>query len=495
LRFRDFLKTLKEEKELVEVTEPVSWNVEVGAIGARSIELGGPALHFTNIKDYPGMSLVTGLYASYSDHYPHKKKAWYRLFRAMGRTKEFTYEGMQALFAEALDMKGIKGVEVTKGPCKEVIRRGDEVNLFELPFPKIHEVDGGRYITLATVICRDPETGYVCWSNERAMIKDRNTLVVNIRPWSPLNEILPKYEGMRKPMPAAIALGTPSTVPIGVSIAERGYYKELSPEAIAGYLDRTPIELIRAETSDLLVPADAEVIIEGEFVPGARELEGPYPGHWRLEPPSPQPVMKVTAITRRKDPIIPFDVGGIKHCDSMTLEAIGESFKVYRTLNTWWWGTRVARWVYLPIGYRMGICIVSGMTLYPGFEYHYGAIVTGCTNFCDKILLVDDSLGAEELARVMQDLIQKASPVHAFHFSKPDAHVAPYSAKYPRALKTGRSGRLIINATFDPTWPPELIPTRVSFETSFPKDIQEKVIKEWHELGFTEPAERRLISR
>lgn len=490
MKFRPFLELLREEQEMVTVSEEVSWNVEAGALAAKCIELDGPAMHFDNVRDYNGrFSLASGLYASPTDIYPKRRRPWIRLSLAMDRDRDTTYAQLQQYFEDAIEQGGIKPIEVNKS-LWEVRAEGADVNLFDLPFPIIHEGDGGRYSSLNTIIVQDPETEAVSWSNERFMVVSKDAIVVRMIEDSPLTTIYNKYQKLGRPMPFAIAIGVDSSIPIGTAIFMEGITGGLPAADVAGYLAGEPIELVRAKTSTLLVPASAEIVIEGVAMPGENALEGPYAGMIRVEQRSTQPLWRVTAVSYRDNPVLPFDVTGIKGSDSLTIKAVAHSYKLLRVLNTLWWGYRCARWVYCPISMRLGMCVVSAEPVYPGFEFLISRAVFSCSHWFDKLMIVDTGCDAEELARIMGDLLQKASPVHGFHFSGLDAAV-PHNAKYP--TPEGVTGRMYVNATFDPTWPKELLPTRVAFETCWPKDIQEKVIANWKKWGFALEPQRRLI--
>lgn len=497
MKFRSFLEVLNEENEVNEVSEKVNPFLQAGALGAKNIELDGPAMHFKNLEGYPNASLVTGLYASPSDLYPKRRKAWVRTNVALERDLEGTYEDLQEHIFDALEQGGLKPLEVSSGPCKDNVILGDQVNLNDFPFPLIHEQDGGKYSSQHVIIVEDPENGVISWSDDRLMIKERNLLVVNLDPEGRLYEIYQKYVKLNKPMPFAVAIGVDSSIPLATAVFMEkvglgGLKREVPAADLAGYLGGEPIEMVKTKTNGLLVPSNSEMILEGVAVPGENALEGPYPNFYRVEKATWQPIFTVKAITHRNDPIIPFDVSGIKGSDTMTLRSYAHSFKIYRILNGWWWGTKIARWVYCPVSMRLGMGIIAVNALYPGFEFHFSRIVFAYSHWFDKLLLVDAALGAEELARVMQDFIQKASPVHAFHFSKDDVAAITRSAKYPNDGQ--RTGRMYVNACLDPTWPKEMIPTRVSFETTWPKDMQQKIMNNWSKMGFVNKPQKRLIN-
>ncbi|MEW6663487.1 MAG: UbiD family decarboxylase [Bacillota bacterium] len=491
MKFRQYLELLKDEQELIVTQEEVGWNVEAGAVGAKCLDLDGPALMFQNVKDYKGSSsLVTGIYASPTDMYPKRRRPWIRLSLAMDQARDFTYEELQAYFDDAITQRGIKPLEVSRSEW-DYLMEGDKIDLTAFPFPVIHEGDGGRYSNLNIVIVEDPEVGTVSWSNERFMVVSKDAIAVKLIDDSPLTAIYNKYKKSGKPMPFAIAIGVDSTIPIAAAIYMEGITGGLPAADLAGYLGGEPIELVKARKSNLLVPANAEIVIEGVAMPDEVADEGPFYGMIRKEKQAKQPMWRVTSISYRENPIIPFDVTGIKGSDSLTIKSIAHSFKLIKILNTLWWGYRAARWVYCPVSFRMGMCIVSANPVYPGFEFLISRALFSTSHWFDKLMIVDTGCGAEELARIMGDLLQKASPVNSFHFSTGIDAFVPYNAKYP--APEGATGRMYVNATFDPTWPKELLPTRVAFETCWPKEIQEKVIANWKRWGFALEPQRRLI--
>ena len=161
-------------------------------------------------------------------------------------------------------------------------------------------------------------------------------------------------------MPFSIVIGVDSAIPIATAIFMEGITGPLSAADLAGYLGGEPIELFKSEANQLLVPANAEILIEGMAFPGETGTEGAFSGMIQYEAPSVQPVFRVTSIRYRKNCIIPFDVTGIKGSDSLTLKSIAHSFRLQKIMNTLWMGYRAVKWVYCPISFRLGMAIVFG---------------------------------------------------------------------------------------------------------------------------------------
>ena len=167
----------------------------------------------------------------------------------------------------------------------------------------LHEGDGGRYLgTWDLVISKDVDSGWVNWGMYRFMVYDAHHLTGFPRPTSHLGKVFQEhYVAKGKPMPLAIAIGTD---PLSHFAAAATYALGGDEAGLAGGLRGRPVEMIRCETSDLLVPAHSEIVIEGEVLPDRVGLEGPYgeyPGY-RTGEMGNGILFRTTAITHREKP-------------------------------------------------------------------------------------------------------------------------------------------------------------------------------------------------
>lgn len=189
-------------------------------------------------------------------------------------------------------------VVAKRAPCKENIVKGKKVNLLDFPIPTwTPGKDVGPYLSAGCVIQKDPESGVQNCGVYRGMIQGENRIGMLIQPGKHSWLIHQKYEKLNRPMEIAIAISPPpyvamtavGRVPFGVD--------ELT---VAGGLAGASVEVVKCETVDLLVPAHAEMIIEGIVRPGARAAEGPFGEFFGYMGPQVQsPVIEVTAITYR----------------------------------------------------------------------------------------------------------------------------------------------------------------------------------------------------
>jgi len=164
-------------------------------------------------------------------------------------------------------------VDKKQAPVKEVVKTGSDVDLFELPIMRHHYMDGGPYIVLST-ITKDRQSGTYNVSYHRMEVKGKNATALYASPRH-LWRIYRDYEANKMETPVATVLGHHPAYHMGACYS--GAFDVSEYEVIGGYL-REPLRLTPSETfgDDLLIPADAEIVIEGALIPGKRVVEGPF---------------------------------------------------------------------------------------------------------------------------------------------------------------------------------------------------------------------------
>jgi 2,5-furandicarboxylate decarboxylase 1 len=164
-------------------------------------------------------------------------------------------------------------VDKKDAPVKQVVKRGSDVDLYQLPFMRHYEMDGGPYSTLST-ITRDRKTGIYNCSYHRMEIKSENRTALYASPRH-LWRIYRDYEEQNLETPVATVMGHHPAYHIGACYT--GPFEISEFDIIGGYLQE-PLRLTPSETwgDDLLIPADAEIVIEGALIPGRRVVEGPF---------------------------------------------------------------------------------------------------------------------------------------------------------------------------------------------------------------------------
>jgi 2,5-furandicarboxylate decarboxylase 1 len=217
-------------------------------------------------------------------------------------------------------------VIVEEGPVHDKVLTGEQASLDAIPLVLHHERDAGRYISMGLTFVKDPETGRRNVGIYRYMQRDGNTLVPSLTSISNIADIFRRQEERDLPLEVAIV---PSASPAMVVAA--GYRAPLGVDecGLAGGIQGEPVQLVRAKTVDVEVPADAEVVIEARILPGERYPEAPFADMSRSYSRVKRgPLVEVTAITHRHDPILQIAFSG--HPDATNMAAIGQEVAVLR---------------------------------------------------------------------------------------------------------------------------------------------------------------------
>ena len=238
-------------------------------------------------------------------------------------------EEMQRAYLGALE-KPVPPKLVSKAPVKEVILTGEKIDLYKLPQILHHQEDAGPYITAAISFAKDPNADTWNCAYNRLMIKGRDTTSIHLTLAKHLWEFQRVAEAQGKALPVAFAIGVHPAIALGCLAI--GSIDE-DERAIMGGLLGEPLELVKCETSDLLVPAHAEMIIEGEILPHERTSEGPFgefTGYSLGE--RQREVLKVRAITYRRGAI--FQDINVGHLDHLMLSTTPIEANLYRAVRT-----------------------------------------------------------------------------------------------------------------------------------------------------------------
>lgn len=295
---RDFLERIEALGELKHV-KGAHWDLEMGCL-SELIYHGSadqpPALIFEDIPGYEGFRCVSGLTNSSQ-----------RLAVALGFPLSKHPLDIVECYRNRMKVhEPIPPVEVdpATAPIFENIMSGDDIDVLKFPVPKLHELDGGRYIgTDDLVIMHDPEDDWVNIGTYRVMVHDKNSLGLWTSPGKQGRQIRDKYFAQGKPCPVLVVCGHDPLLFLA-SGNEIAY--GLSEFDYAGGHRGLPYEVVKSQVHGLPMPARAEIVIEGEIHPGDTRMEGPFgefTGYYASEP-SEQPVIRISRIYYRNNPIM-----------------------------------------------------------------------------------------------------------------------------------------------------------------------------------------------
>lgn len=279
---RDWLAELDRQGKLKHICKTVSPINELAAVGKKLEPAYGAVFEHVEGAEIP---VMTGLVTSRES-----------IAHSMG----MTYEQLMERFSEALsNPTPCKIVDGKNLAIKERIMIGDQVDLGILPACVHHEKDGGRYLTAALCITKDPETGIRNVAIHRHEIHDRNHLGALLLPRH-TNQIFSRAEAEGRPLEIALAIGVHPSLLLASQATTRLGIDEFE---IGGTLLGEPIELTKCETVDIEVPVESEIILEGKILPRVRQEEGPFGEYPRTYGPrAERHVIEITAITCRNHP-------------------------------------------------------------------------------------------------------------------------------------------------------------------------------------------------
>lgn len=371
---REFVGFLESRGELIRTQKPVDVKYEISAYIRKTSDVQGPALLFDNVKDF-AMPVLGGVFAT-------RKRAFLAL--------ETSNEDYVNKFQNALDHL-VAPKRVADAPCKEIVIRGQDIDLSKLPVPIFSEKDPAPFITLGLCISRDPKGGKNT-SIYRLQLKGRNRLGIMAQH---LVRQLMEAESIGKGLPIAIAIGTDPVLPLATQWMAPYGTDEL---ALAGALRGAPVEVVKAETVDLEVPATAEIIIEGMVLPNVREEEGPFgevSGYYT--PSNPKPVIEVTAITHRKNPIYQAALTGMPTTENHILKQLPLEATYYWQLKKEFPGVTA---VHFPAAGTVGMtCVIAMKQAYECEARNLIAAMIGTRR--NKItVVVDDDVDITDMEKV-----------------------------------------------------------------------------------------------
>lgn len=291
---RTFLQEANEAgpEFFVRIKKPISPELEISVLQEKLAAQGRfPVIHCPQVKGHE-LPLVTNLFGSYEllglalglkPHQMTRSQIFHEYRRRIGITIP------------------IQEAPAAQAPVKEVILKGNAVDLGQLPITLQAEKNSGKYISAGQLICVDPVSGIPNVAVCRHELRGKDQLGAKLATPTHSAYIAQRYAELGKPMEVVIFIGHHPAVFLASTFHGNIEVNEL--ELMGGLLGE-PLQLTRAETVDLPVPALAEIAIEGVINPGKMITDGPYSelmGYYGEVQPCY--LMQVTAITRRRDAI------------------------------------------------------------------------------------------------------------------------------------------------------------------------------------------------
>ncbi len=336
------------------------------------------------------------------------------------------------------------------GPVLENRRTGKDIDILHVPVPRWHSGDGGRYLgTAHLVVTRDPETGAENVGCYRVMVHEPDKVALYISPGKHGRMHMEKTLRAGKPVPVAMAFGQH---PLMFVAASQAVPPGMSEYAWAGGLVGQPLSVIEAPLTGLRVPAAAEIVIEGEIVPGDTRPEGPF-GEWTgyyASARRAEPVVQLKALYHRDDPILtgapPF---------RPTVHGMYRS--MLRSAMIWngveQGGVPDVRGVYVPPPAQRFLIVVAVRQRYPGHAKQAALMAAQChagAYLGRYVVVVDDDVDITNLDEVVWAMCTRSNPEESIDILR-RTWSGPLDPIIPRERK-GLNSRAIIDATRPFEW-------------------------------------------
>lgn len=390
---REYLKALAQVPgELLETHTPVSANLEVSQVIYKLQREGrSPAVLFHAV-DNGTIPVLTNLMATRR-----------RLAIALGCEEQDLHQRYREK-----EKQQVKPTVVEAGPVQEVVIKGAEIDLGQFPIVTHNGQDAGPYITAGIMTVRDPDTGIRNAGIYRLMIKGKDTMAIHLAETSHAFYIYRKYCERSMDMPVAVTIGMHPAAYIG-SLSFGSI--DIDEYDVMGGLLGESLPIVKCLTVDLEVPAYGEICIEGFIDKAARVPEGPFGEFASLYGgPVNNPMMQVTAITRRKDPIYQ-DIcsGAPEHQLIGALPRLGQLFGQIKSA-----APGVVDVYMPPSGFGRNACYIAIKKMVEGEATNAAAAAFGADAFVRHVVVVDSDVNIFDDSDVLRAINLYMRPENCF---------------------------------------------------------------------------------
>jgi 4-hydroxy-3-polyprenylbenzoate decarboxylase len=475
---RSFLLALEKQNELRRIPFEVDPYLEITEFADRAVKQDGPALLFEHPKG-SSVPVAINLFASMR-----------RIEMALGVS---SIEEIAAHISGFLQMQKPEGFidtlkmlpklkevssafprVVNRGPCKEVILR-DKFSLDKFPILHCWPADAGRFITLPMVFSRNPETGKRNCGMYRMQVFDSTTTGMH---WQKHKQGAEHYrrhvaKGEQSRMPVAVAIGAD---PATMFSAVLPLPPEIDEMLFAGFLRGKPVDMVKCETSDLEVPANAEIVLEGYVSSGELRREGPFGDHtgfYSLD--DDYPVFHIECITHRKNPIYAATIVGPPPMEDFYMgKAIERIFLPLMRLQL-----PEVRDICMPAeGVFHNLILVSIRKSYPGQARKVMHAIWGLGQamFSKVIVVVDEDVDVQNVKEVAWKALNNIDPQRDVEFALGPIDSLDHASRMPNY-----GSKMGVDATTK--WPSEGFSRRWPAVIEMSDDVKQRVDKLWKRAG------------
>ena len=478
---RDFIKALERAGELKRIPFEVDPRLEITEFADRAVKQGGPALLF----EKPTGSKIPLLINAFASERRMQIALGVEDVREIAaRITEMLEMRMPQglinklkMLPKLADMTNFFPKMVTSAPCQEVVRR-EGFSLDEFPVLTCWPGDGGPFITLPMVFSKNPETGKRNCGMYRMQVYDGQTTGMH---WQTQKQGAEHYrrllkEGKTETMPIAVALGAD---PVTMYSAILPLPPDLDEMMIAGFLRNKPVEMVKCITSDLEVPAQAEIVLEGHVKLGELRREGPFGDHtgfYSLD--DDYPVFHIDCVTTRKDPVYPTTIVGPPPMEDYYMgRAIERIFLPLMRMQI-----PEIRDMAMPAeGVFHNLMLLSIRKSYPGQARKVMHAIWGLGQamFTKVIVVVDEDVDVQNYSEVAWRALNNIDPERDIEFVHGPVDSLDHASRLPDF-----GSKMGIDAT--KKWPQEGFQRRWPEVLKMDEDVKRRVAEMWRKAGLPE---------
>jgi 4-hydroxy-3-polyprenylbenzoate decarboxylase len=475
---REFIAALEKNKELRRIPFEVDPVLEITEFADRAVKTGGPALLFEKPKGSRIPVLINSFASARKMEIALEVDSVEEVARRISEYLEMRMPegllGKLKMLPKLAEVGAFFPKIVSSGPCKDVIRR-DNFSLAEYPILKCWPEDAGRFITLPMVFSKNPDTGKRNCGCYRLQVYDERTTGMH---WQTHKQGAEHYrrlvkDGKQARMDVAVAIGAD---PATMYSAILPLPPDLDEMMIAGFLRGKPVEMVKCETSDLEVPANAEIVLEGYVELGELRREGPFGDHtgfYSLD--DDYPVFHVQCITERKHPIYATTIVGPPPMEDFYMgKAIERIFLPLMRLQL-----PEVRDISMPAeGIFHNLILVSIRKSYPlhARKVMHAIWGLGQAMFSKVIVVVDEEVDVQNVSEVAWKALNNIDPERDIQFVLGPVDSLDHSSRLPNY-----GSKMGIDATrkwkeegFTRPWPDVI---------RMPEDVKHRVAELWKKAG------------
>ena len=474
---REWLDRAEGINELIQIDKPVDRDEEMSAITYLVAKQDpSPAILFDNPKGYEDSPI--GARMLWNILGPSSK----RIALTIEEPPETpTLELIRRLKEKMKDRIPPREVPEAQAPVFENTLSGADIDLEQLPIPRHWPLDGGRYAgTADAVFTRDPDSGYLNVGTYRMMLQGKNQVGLYLSPGKDARLHITRSWEQGKSVPVAAAWGID---PLFMLVGSQTFPKNVSEYEFAGGIKGEAIPVVRAQTSDLLLPANAELVVEGVIHPNSVKTEGPFgefPGYYG-RPEAGCPLVDITRVHYRTNPVLTNAImADYPSCEQSGFFAVIRSARIWDDLDKL--GIPGVQGVYAhPAGAGgFGMTVISLEQRYAGHAAQCLALaaqVPGGAYYTKWIIAVDEDIDPTDMDQVIWAMSSRCHPIEDIDILRNTWSTWLDPTQNPPEERPYGS-KALINACKEHRYLPVF-----SKRTTLSREMYDQVAGRWKELG------------